>query len=505
MCGIVGVIKTTQAHQTNIKLEKFFKCLLVVDQLRGEHSTGIFCVEKFQKDNGGGDFTSFKRALNATDFLTMEPVKKLVDNFYKFNFIIGHNRFATKGAINLHNAHPFTIENTILVHNGTINSFGKYQSDFKYWDVDSAYLTYLIHNHDPIEVLKEISGAYALVWYDRKERILRVIRNEERPLYWVEGDWGFAIASEDWMLDGAARYANLKITDPKQIKPFNLYEVYPKQQKEEIILESKNTNYKNTLDTYVAPKYGNQIGFFDNNPPNSVSGKKTDLPSKHTEIIFKAQGWEPIDNTKNKNWGTLHGWWVLENKECGVLHYLVPREIWEIIDAARVDGGYILSGTVDRHLTHKILTRPGTPWCVVINELKLTQYCEDINKKCIITFRDKYFNKDGKETIITNFEPIEEKSNNVIQLPHKKDEDPIIEQGEEDHYMYGCVMDPQGLYAVTLPQWIKISKKGCCYCSGNLEADVFDGDKRHAHGNCIMDSQQNLWCDECWINESGKD
>ena len=114
------------------------------------------------------------------------------------NIVVGHNRSATKGAVSSTNAHPFSEGKIVLVHNGTLHN----QKDFnKDVEVDSHAITHALNERPAKEVLKEIDGAFAFVWYDREQGKLFIARNSERPLSFIETASQVVFASEGSMLD----------------------------------------------------------------------------------------------------------------------------------------------------------------------------------------------------------------------------------------------------------------------------------------------------------------
>lgn len=174
MCGIIGILSKDGANQNKVN---FFKQALFADQLRGTHSTGMFLV------NGQGKVDWAKRGINAADFLDLDPIKPLINRTDISRFAIGHNRHATAGGINNNNAHPFCFEHIIGVHNGTLRgNWRKHLNGDNKYSVDSEALFAAIEERGYEEVLPEIEGAYALVWYDDRNESLHMVRNDERPL-----------------------------------------------------------------------------------------------------------------------------------------------------------------------------------------------------------------------------------------------------------------------------------------------------------------------------------
>lgn len=198
MCGLVGFYSTTAATDSELQL---FKNLLLVDQIRGMHATGVAKVKI--KENTA---VIHKKALDAVDFLALDETKDFLTKD-RGNIYIGHNRYATMGNKADHdNAHPFQQDHITLVHNGSVDSWGldKLEGvddiDVK---VDSHMVCKTIAKHGIKKAVEEhLSGAFALVWWDTNERSLNFIRNGDRPLYLGITTSGCLVwASEKGMLD----------------------------------------------------------------------------------------------------------------------------------------------------------------------------------------------------------------------------------------------------------------------------------------------------------------
>ncbi len=199
MCGLVAVVSK---YTNGLSKEQcdIFDLLLFADQLRGMDSTGVFVVDN--KDN----LDLAKEASNATDFRTRKEYRDLMATaLMRGSAVVGHNRAATKGVVNDANAHPFVVDDRItLMHNGTLWGDHKKLADT---EVDSHAIAHTIHNNgDDVEAaLKELNGAYALIWHDFKNKTLNFVRNSQRPLHWVElpGAWLWASEANmlQWMID----------------------------------------------------------------------------------------------------------------------------------------------------------------------------------------------------------------------------------------------------------------------------------------------------------------
>lgn len=198
MCGVVGMYTGASTIDSELQL---FKNLLLVDQIRGMHATGVIKV-KTQTN----DVAIHKKALDAVDFLALKETKDFLEKD-RGNIYIGHNRYATMGdKANDANAHPFQQDHITMVHNGGVSSWGMDLLE-GYRDpnvvVDSHMVCMTIAKHGIKKAVEEhLDGAFTLIWWDSKERSLNFIRNEQRPLFMAVLNNGTLVwASEKGMLD----------------------------------------------------------------------------------------------------------------------------------------------------------------------------------------------------------------------------------------------------------------------------------------------------------------
>jgi len=169
--------------------------MLYAEALRGEDSTGAFCVNKY------GNVKMIKSAQRADSFINTKTFDSFLEDAYKEGrVLVGHNRSATKGSLTDENAHPFIEGNTCLVHNGTLYNH-KHLADT---DVDSHAICHAFEKDGYTKSIPELNGAFALIWYDAKEKKLHITRNKERPLWIIETKDADYIASEDGMLEWLA-------------------------------------------------------------------------------------------------------------------------------------------------------------------------------------------------------------------------------------------------------------------------------------------------------------
>ncbi|MCP4364972.1 MAG: hypothetical protein GY800_06690 [Planctomycetes bacterium] len=192
MCGLVGV-----AGRINKKENDVFRDLLMVDVVRGPHSTGIAAMQRNDGDK------LFKRALLPQDLFQMKGCDNLFNDFGMNKLLMGHNRWATVGKINAINAHPFERERIIGAHNGTLK-MRHLLPDHNEFETDSENIFHGFETIGVKETLLKMNGAYALTWFEKGEGIFNVIRNDERSLFYtfINDDKTFVYASEAWMIEG---------------------------------------------------------------------------------------------------------------------------------------------------------------------------------------------------------------------------------------------------------------------------------------------------------------
>jgi hypothetical protein len=192
MCGIVGIVSKTSGGLYYNDLE-LFENMLVCDSLRGEDSTGVFGVYKNRQAR-----TLKVAAEPHMLFRCPEWAEFRTKAQSSMQLVVGHNRSATRGAVNTTNAHPFSEGKIVLVHNGTLHNHKDFNKDV---EVDSHAITHALNERPAKDVLKEIDGAFAFVWYDREQQKLFIARNSERPLSFVETSTNIYFASESGLLE----------------------------------------------------------------------------------------------------------------------------------------------------------------------------------------------------------------------------------------------------------------------------------------------------------------
>lgn len=169
--------------------------MLFADQLRGAHGTGIFY-------NQGNKIKTLKAPVASSDFVNDKAYDNAEAEIFKHaRFVVGHNRAATIGNLTHQNTHPFRCGHITLVHNGTLTS----HKELADTESDSMAICQSIAKIGFKETVKKIKGAFALIWYDEKQKTLNFTRNYQRPLYIVETNELFCFVSEpklaEWILD----------------------------------------------------------------------------------------------------------------------------------------------------------------------------------------------------------------------------------------------------------------------------------------------------------------
>lgn len=205
MCGIVLAGGNLGASDLEI-----FNQLLYCDVFRGQHSTGVFA-----KRLNETEVLTYKEALPSYALLLKNEYKELTTGKTNYtvapSWIVGHNRHATRGAVNAQNAHPFTHGNITLVHNGTLVNQDLLPEASRFV-VDSENICYSIDKIGAEETIQKLDGAFTLVWHDASDETLHIIRNDERPFHLcrIGVDW-FGASEEDmlmWILKRSKTHKN---------------------------------------------------------------------------------------------------------------------------------------------------------------------------------------------------------------------------------------------------------------------------------------------------------
>jgi hypothetical protein len=196
--------------------------------MRGPHSTGVAAISFNQKDKVYEN--AVYKEVGLPENLYKANPTKFVGGAYsgRVDALIGHNRWATQGAVNKENAHPYEFEHVVGAHNGTLNRWSLRDfHDSSKFPVDSQII-YSQLNKDPNVqwVWDRADGALALSWFDTRDEQLHLVRNDQRPLSYVysKNDGTVFWASEAWMLSGVLGKLGIEHNDIVSLKPNTHYE-----------------------------------------------------------------------------------------------------------------------------------------------------------------------------------------------------------------------------------------------------------------------------------------
>lgn len=181
MCGLLALHTAEKFGFVNYELSDF-KHMLLINSLRGSHSTGLAGVNS-RKEN---EIAIVKSTGSPYSLMSYDNTEKFFTRaLTSFDTVIGHGRFATRGAVNAINAHPFEEGHITLAHNGTISNFYDLKDTDKHSEieVDSHLIAKLIEEEGAENILPKVQGAYVFIWYDSTTQKMNVVRNSERPLW----------------------------------------------------------------------------------------------------------------------------------------------------------------------------------------------------------------------------------------------------------------------------------------------------------------------------------
>jgi hypothetical protein len=252
MCGIIGFFNKDKSISKSCR--DWFENMLIVDSLRGWDATG---VALFPRE--GGEISLYKKALPGWDFIQTHVWSGFRNNYFDYDMMLGHNRFATSGKVTNSNAHPFMENNVLLMHNGVINN----EHRFPKADVDSRRIALALgEEQDYKNVIEKIVGAFVLVWFDFRTQKLHFARNNKRTLYLANtaNHKDLFWASEKWMLEGIAERCGLKLTDVFELPELSVFEYLYKDDSPEISRPEKipfvEANFPPPQNTYTATSFG---------------------------------------------------------------------------------------------------------------------------------------------------------------------------------------------------------------------------------------------------------
>lgn len=280
MCGIVGLM-SDEGMGGNFKGRKgFLRQALITDTLRGDHSTGIASLRRDVKWAQGGEDVLLKKAVPGHDFVELRAYERFEKDLDLHRFVVGHNRLATKGAINSINAHPFHHGDITLVHNGSLWTHRWLTTE--QMDVDSEAICKAFSEKDPRTVIPRLDGAFALVWIDHTTGLMHMVRNEERPLSFatIKNEKTVLYASEQPMLEWLANRNRFTIEKIYNIVPGNIITFG------EDTTDVRNWTYEEVK--LYTPKFYTGTGSYSSGKAGNSSGGSSKAEKRQKERIEKA-------------------------------------------------------------------------------------------------------------------------------------------------------------------------------------------------------------------------
>ncbi len=214
MCGIVGVVG---GKPLSIMDKKVFKDMLMMDVVRGKDGCGIIVV------NDKMEVRTLKTLTNIAYWLETPQVQALLDQ--PCLAIIGHNRAATVGKVKVKNNHPFTHKHITGVHNGTLYDQNLLDDSHRF-AVDSDNLYYHLSKNGVKDMYASLWGAAALVWVNDKQKSINFLRNDERPLHYVELRENTVVFSSEALIGEAAIDRNEAFYGHRDWLPFKVDQLY---------------------------------------------------------------------------------------------------------------------------------------------------------------------------------------------------------------------------------------------------------------------------------------
>lgn len=313
------------------KDKQIFNQMLYANMLRGQDATGVFTVDSV------GNLDMIKSALPSPNVQSKPEYKALIDLAMKDGMVlVGHNRAATMGKSDEHEfAHPFIEDHICLLHNGTLTSH-KHLANV---EVDSHAICHAIARDGYKKALPEIYGAFALVWYNAKEKTVYITRNSQRPLHFAVNDDCCYFASEgemlDWILSrNGIKHTGINVVDTEKVFKFNI---------ETHKLESEAFPKKSSKSHYQVTSYQKQqnLGLTSGGHRSTFDYRWDSLYAVNDEVNF--------DFCK----------FVWQHNDCDIIGYVddfmfsevkvrVTPEMKDIVNKIQQDphGNHTLTGTI---------------------------------------------------------------------------------------------------------------------------------------------------------------
>lgn len=158
MCAIFG----------SYEEDEFFE-LAKLNSYRGSHSYSISYYDG--------------KSIQLVDKGFGEMPKRSLDHRY---YIIGHVQAPTTEADSMDNIHPAVDRGDMLWHNGIIKEHvvNELRARYKISETwDTAIILYLLNTGQFPNILSELDGSFACLWYGKYNPSLRLFRNDNSPMF----------------------------------------------------------------------------------------------------------------------------------------------------------------------------------------------------------------------------------------------------------------------------------------------------------------------------------
>jgi hypothetical protein len=224
MCGLVGALVADSKWNLNNSEINIFNNLLYCSALRGADSTGVMAWD-------GKHVKMIKAAGHPADFIYSELYRNFLNGIKDLKMIFGHTRLATVGKVTSKNAHPFRVDNKImLMHNGGVQSVAG--ETVKEFEVDSLALATALSKQSADTVFETFEGAAACIWFDMEFLTVNFYRNYQRPLSMTTSTITNYLASEadmlKWILGrGHNGHLQIKEVPSQELGTIDLKEIHP--------------------------------------------------------------------------------------------------------------------------------------------------------------------------------------------------------------------------------------------------------------------------------------
>jgi len=371
--------------------------------------TGIIAVPY---DITKEDIITYKRAIPAQDFLQLRQVERIMFDNGKYKYLIGHTRKTTMGGNVDKSCHPFQYGDITMVHNGSIRN--KHELGPYSLDVDSEAICHSINERGADETIKKINGAFALIWHDKRDHTLNIVRNKERPLHFafVEGEDTVLLSSEYGMLEWISNRNNIKIE-----KGFTLgleyiisfgKDTYRKYETRKVEYAKEHDYSKGywTNGRWVDYNYGNDTYNRQYKNPTTGNGKKVvSLPNQPKNQGFVEAALKTLDLKLNEfiEFELIEYTKYTTSKQgLGKVEGLPVGDSTFIIEAHGVSEEKVLDNTT---YSGKVvgIRKDGTPtapyYAVILADIEPVEYFDYEEKEDNVSTANLFVDKDGESLV----------------------------------------------------------------------------------------------------------